>query len=84
MEYKGCPTSNVSCKLMYCKPALKNIKRLRLKDIYLVNCLSLKQKFILKFNYFSTGEQVIKDLNCGLIYWYLRSIFKGLRITFGR
>ena len=82
VDNKGCPSSNVSCKLMFCKPALKHIKKLHLKDIYLVNCLSLKQRFILSFSYYSTREQVINDMYYGLLYWGVRSVYKGLRITF--
>ena len=79
---KGCPTSNVSCKLLYCKPALKNIKKLRIKDIDFLRCFSIFQRFILKYNFYSTREQVIKDLNYGIIIWFLRSIPKGLKLCF--
>ena len=81
-ENKGCPTSNVSCKLLYCKPALKNIRKLRLKDIDFLKCYSIFQLFILKFDFYSTREQIINDLNFGLIYWLFRSTIKGIRLCF--
>ena len=79
---KGCPTSNVSCKLLYCKPAIKNIKKLKIKDIEFLRCFSIFQRFILKFDFYSTREQMIKDLYFGPIYWFIRSIPKGLRLIF--
>ena len=79
---KGCPSSNVSCKLLYCKPALKNIKKLRIKDIEFLRCFSIFQRFILKFDFYSTREQMIKDLFFGPIYWFIRSIPKGLKLFF--
>ena len=79
---KGCPTSNVSCKLLYCRPALENIKELKIKNIDFLKCFSIFQRFILKFDFYSTREQMINDLNYGLIYWFIRSIFKGIRLCF--
>lgn len=79
---KGCPTSNVSCKLLYCKPALENIKVLKMNDIEFLKCFSVFQRFILRFNFYSTREQIIKDLNYGLIYWLIRSTIKGIKLCF--
>lgn len=78
----GCPTSNVSCKLIYCKPALNNIKKLKLTNIPISRCLSIFQRFILRFDVFSTREEIINHLNYGLIAWYFGAIRKGLRLTF--
>ena len=80
----GCPTSNVSCKLIYCKPALSNIKRIKLIEISISRCLSIIQRFILRFDVFSTREQIINDLYFGIIWWYMGTIKKGLRLTFKR
>ncbi len=80
----GCPTNNVSCKLLYCKPAIKNIKKIRLTDIPITRCLSVFQRFMLRFDFFSTREQVINHLYFGLIYWIISLVKKGLRITFIR
>ncbi len=78
----GCPTANVSCKLVYCKPALKNIKKLKLIDIPYARCLSIFQRFIIRFDVFSTREQIINDLYFGLPCWFLGAVKKGLRLTF--
>ena len=80
----GCPSSNVSCKLTYCKPALSNIKRIKLIEIPISRCLSSVQRFILRFDFFSTREQIINDLYFGIIYWYIGAIRKGLKVTFKR
>lgn len=77
----GCPTANSACKLLYCKPATEKIKKLKVSDIPLTKCLSIFQKFILKFDFFSTREQVINDLRFGLIYWFIRSIPKSIKIS---
>ena len=79
---KGCPSSNISCKLLYCKPALKNIKKLKIKDIELLRCFSIFQRLTLKIDFYSTREQMIKDLNYGIIYWFLRAIPKGFQLCF--
>ena len=79
---KGCPSSNISCKLIYCKPALKNLKKLKMKDINILKCLSAIQRFMLSFDFYSTREQVINDLYFGLPLWVLRCTAKGLRLTF--
>lgn len=59
---KGCSTKNISCKLFYCNYAKKNFNILKMKDIDLFKLLSLRQKLILQFDFFSTSEQVIDDL----------------------
>ena len=77
---KGCPTSNISCKMIYCKEALKNIKKLKLSDIDFFKCFSIFQRIILKIDYCSTRDQVINDLYYGPIYWLIRSIKKGIDV----
>lgn len=80
-ENLGCTTNNFSCKLVYCKPAIKNITLLKIKDIDILRCYSLIQRFILRFDFFSTEEQIINDLKYG-IPWLFRSFFKGIKIAF--
>ena len=77
----GCPTFNSSCKLLYCKPALEKIKKLKISDIPITRCLSIFQKFLLKFNFYSTREQIINDLRFGIIYWYIRNIPKSIKLS---
>jgi hypothetical protein len=78
----GCISSNISCKLTYCRSAKKKLKIIKLKDIPYSNCLTILQRFILKNDYFSTREQVINDLYYGIIYYLVRSFIKGIKITF--
>ena len=78
----GCISSNVSCKLTYCRSAKKKLKLIKLRDIPFTNCLTPLQKFIIKNDYFSTREQVINDLYYGIPYYLIRSFIKGIKITF--
>ena len=78
----GCISSNVSCKLTYCRSAKKKLKLLKLRNIPYTKCLTILQLFIIKNDYFSTREQVINDLNYGIIYYLIRAFIKGIKITF--
>lgn len=79
---KGCPSSNLSCKLIYCKTALGNLKLLRLWNIPVLKCLSVFQRLILKGDFFNTKEEVLKDLNYGIIYWMFKEIWKDVTLKF--
>ena len=72
---KGCPSSNLSCKLIYCKTAIKNIKLLRIRDIQILKCLSPLQRLMLKGEFFAVKEDIIKDL----YYGPLRYIYTVLK-----
>lgn len=72
----GCPSCNLACKLIYCKTALGNVKLLKLKDIPIIRCLSLTQRMILRSSFFNTREEVLKDLNYGLLYATIRGLLK--------
>lgn len=76
----GCPSSNLSCKLIYCKTALGNIKLLRLRDIPILKCLSITQRMILKASFYYTREEILKDLNYGIIYSLLRTLVNELKL----
>lgn len=75
---KGCPSSNLACKLIYCKTALGNIKLLKLMEIPILKCISLFQRSILKGDFFQTREEIIKDLYYGPVYSSFRICFKEL------
>ena len=64
----GCPSSNLACKLIYCKTALGNLKLLRLRDIPILKCLSIFQRVILKGGFFQNRETILNDLYYGPIY----------------
>lgn len=73
----GCSSANLVCKLVYCKTALGNIKKLKFNHIPILRCLSIKQRIILRGSFFNTREQILKNLNYGIIYSFINSL-KGL------
>lgn len=58
----GCTSSNFACKMFYCSSAAKGYTLLTEKDLPLLKCLSIRQRFILRHDFFSSREEVIKDL----------------------
>ena len=74
----GCPSSNLACKLIYCKSALGNVKLLKLREIQILKCLSLFQRIILKGDFFHTREEILNDLYYGPVYSSFRIYFKEL------
>ena len=81
---KGCESSNISCKLTFCRPARKKIKKLKLRDIDLVRFFGLSRRIIIKNDYFSKREDVINDLYYGIVLWLIRAFVKGIKVTFRR
>ncbi|MBQ2872614.1 MAG: hypothetical protein IJE89_01280 [Bacilli bacterium] len=81
---RGCPSSNLSCKLIYCKTALGNVKLLRLRDIPILKCFSITKRMILKASFYYTKEEILKDLNYGILYSSLRMLCNELKIDFSK
>lgn len=79
---KGCPSSNLACKLIYCKTALGNLKLLRLRDIPILKCLSILQRSILKGAFFQTREEILKDVYYGPIYSSFKTCFREISKIF--
>lgn len=65
---KGCPSSNLPCKLIYCKTALGNTKLLKFRNIDILKCLSLEQRIILRGAFLERKEDIIKKMNYGFLY----------------
>ena len=59
---KGCTTSNFTCKIFYCYTVKEKNRTLGPKDLPLLKCFSLRQRFLLRYEYFSSREDVITDL----------------------
>mgnify|MGYP005788324719 CR=1 FL=1 len=59
---KGCSTKNLSCKLFNCSEVTSRYDVINYDDLKLLKLLSLKNRFIIKSDYFSTREDVLKDL----------------------
>lgn len=81
---KGCPSVNITCKLIYCKRAIGNIKLLTINDIKILKCLSIIQRLIILSDTFSTREEVIKDLYYGPLYAIPRGFLKEIKHFFYR
>lgn len=78
----GCSTKNLTCKLFNCTEVKKRFKMLTYKDIDILKLLSIKNRLLIKHDYFSSREEVLKDLySISLIYSVLRMFYR-LVITF--
>lgn len=74
---KGCTTRNLPCKLFNCEEVKKKYKVYEAKDIHLLDGLSRRQKLMLKFDLFSSREEILLDLYLGSI------LLAGIRCYFG-
>lgn len=79
---KGCPSENVSCKLIYCKTSIQNFKLIKLWEIKITKCLSLGRQLILNGNFFITKEEFIKDLCDGALIFPFRTIKREIKRSF--
>ena len=69
-----CSTKNLACKLFYCPSIRKNNKILRIKDINILKLFSLKNKILLKTEFFRSYEDVLNDLKSrSLLKFILKS-----------
>lgn len=64
----GCTTSNLACKLFNCSEVKKRYEVYKYEDIKILKLLNIRQREIVRSDYFSTREEVLKDL-------YSRSFF---------
>ena len=58
----GCPTKNLACKIFNRSEVRKRYEVIEYKDLKLLKVLSLKNQIIIKSDYFSKREDVLKDL----------------------
>lgn len=76
----GCPTKNLARKLFNCSEVKKRYKTIEYKDLDILRILSPKNRLIVKSDYFSTREDVLKDLYAfTLTYSILRVISRNIR-----
>ena len=76
---KGCRTANLTCKMFYCSEVRKRNKVPSFNDIKILKLLSIRQRIILKHDYFSSREEVLGDLYIGFISIFLvRLLFRYL------
>ena len=76
---KGCPSTNITCKLIYCKTSIGNTKLLKVGDIKIFKCLSIFQRLIILGDTFSTREKIIKDAYYGPLYWVPKELIKDIK-----
>ena len=60
----GCPSKNVACKLFNCSEVCSRRKVIKYEDLKILKVLSIRQRFVVKSDYFSLREDVLKDLYC--------------------
>ena len=74
---KGCTTKNLTCKLFTCSEVEKRCKVIKFDDLKILNLLSFRNRMILKSDYFSKREDVIKDLYYGsILIWSVRIVIR--------
>ena len=74
---KGCTTKNLTCKLFTCSEVEKRCKIITFDDLKILNLLSFRNRMILKSDYFSKREDVIKDLYYGSFFlWTIRIVIR--------
>lgn len=78
----GCPSKNVACKLFNCSEVRKLYTPLEFKDIKIALLLSYRQRLILKSDYFSLREDVLKDLYSYSIFYSVTRIYFRLIINY--
>ena len=79
----GCPSKNLACKLFNCSEVCKRRKVLTYKDLKMLRLLSLRQRHVVKSDYFSLREDVLKDLYCyTMTFATIRVVFRLIRNYF--
>ncbi len=58
----GCPSRNIACKRFNCTYVKNHNKTLKDEDLKLIYCLTPLQRFIVKSDYFTLENDVIKDI----------------------
>ena len=77
---EGCPTKNLACKLFNCSEVKSRYNMIRAEDLKLLRLLSLKNQLIIKSDYFSTREDVLKDLYAyTLTYSTIRVVYRLIK-----
>ena len=72
----GCSTTNLTCKMFNCSEVKNRYEVIEYNDLKLLKVLSLKNQIVIKTDYFSKREDVLRDL-----YSYTLT-FSALRIFY--
>ena len=77
---KGCTTKNLSCKLFNCTEVKSRYNVIEYNDLKILKLFSLKNRLLIKSEYFSKKEDVLKDLySYSIIYATIRIIYRIVR-----
>lgn len=61
----GCSTKNLACKLFNCSFVKSRYETIGFDELKLLKLLSIRQRIIVKSDYFSSREEVLEDLYFG-------------------
>lgn len=83
---EGCPTKNLACKLFNCDSVRKKHDCIEMEDIKILQVLTIRERNLLKSDYFSKREDVISDLTLGIflgtIKMYARLVVNTIKMIF--
>lgn len=77
---KGCSTQNLTCKMFQCQSIKEQYPTASWDDFSLLCCFNIRQRLILKAEYFSTREETIREVSLSSIF--IATIFIGYRFLF--
>ena len=76
----GCKTKNLTCKLFNCSEVTKRFNTLKYEDLDILRLLSIKNRILIKSDYFSSKEDVLKDLySISLTYSTIRVLYRLIK-----
>jgi len=78
----GCPSSNLSCKLYYCEQVKSRYNVIEYKNLKILKLLTLRQRLIVRDDFFVEKEKVLKDLYIGILVVYALKMVFRLMINF--
>lgn len=64
---KGCLTKNLTCKLFFCSEVRKRHKVLTIDDIKILKMYTIRQRYMIKTDYFTSKNEILNDLYIGSI-----------------
>lgn len=82
----GCTTKNVACKFFNCDDVRKHHKVLEYDQVELLRVLDRGRRDLLRSDYFSSREDIIKDVRLGVVLgtirMYSRFLITGIKMIF--
>ncbi len=76
----GCRTKNLTCKLFNCSEVRERYDVVQYRDLNILKLFSLKNRIIIQSDYFSSREDVLKDLySYSILYSGIRIIYRFIK-----